>query len=95
MDPLWNNVVVAGLESDGSGFVGYVDKIGTAFKDRTVATGFGAHIALVGLESFLLAFIAVTSLYSRPDPCSLSCDPLSRRSRTSRLPRDRSSSGSA
>jgi len=52
MNPLWNDVVVAGFrqEPDGSTtdtpFLGVVDKIGTAYEDDVLATGFGAYIAL-------------------------------------------------
>jgi len=44
-DPLWNTFLVAGME-DGEPFLGCVDKIGTAFRDNKIATGYGAHIAL-------------------------------------------------
>ena len=44
-DPLWNTFLVAGME-DGEPFLGCVDKIGTAFRDQKIATGYGAHIAL-------------------------------------------------
>lgn len=43
-NPLWNTVVVGGLQ-DGEPFLGYVDKIGTAYQAPTVASGFGAYIA--------------------------------------------------
>jgi len=44
-DPLWNTYLVGGLEN-GEPFLGYVDKIGTAFDGPHIATGYGAHIAL-------------------------------------------------
>lgn len=44
-DPLWNTFLVAGLEN-GVPYLGCVDKIGTAFTDTKIATGYGAHIAL-------------------------------------------------
>lgn len=44
-DPLWNNFVVGGLQ-DGIPFLGTVDKIGNAFEDKLICTGYGAHIAL-------------------------------------------------
>lgn len=44
-DPLWNTFLVAGIE-DGEPYLGCVDKIGTAFIDSRIATGYGAHIAL-------------------------------------------------
>ena len=37
--------LVAGIE-DKVPFLGRVDKIGTAFCDNKIATGYGAHIAL-------------------------------------------------
>ena len=45
MNPLWNTVVVAGF-AGGEGYLGLCDKIGVAYTDPTVATGYGAHIAL-------------------------------------------------
>ncbi|XP_060531486.1 proteasome subunit beta type-4 [Cylas formicarius] len=44
MDPLWNNFIVAGIE-DGRPFLGTVDKLGTAYTDKVICTGYGAHIA--------------------------------------------------
>jgi 20S proteasome subunit beta 7 len=52
MNPLWNDVVVAGYRQNPDGsttntpFLGIVDKIGTAYEDDVLATGFGAYIAL-------------------------------------------------
>lgn len=47
MNPLWNTVVVAGMgDGDQGPFLGYVDKIGVAYTDSTIATGYGAYIAL-------------------------------------------------
>jgi 20S proteasome subunit beta 7 len=52
MNPLWNDVVVAGFRREPDGtttdmpFLGVVDKIGTAYEDDVLATGFGAYIAL-------------------------------------------------
>jgi len=45
MDPLWNELVVAGFENDSS-FLGVVDLRGTAYTDNIVATGFGGHLAM-------------------------------------------------
>ncbi len=45
-NPLWNTLIVGGLQ-DGEPFLGYVDKIGTAYQSNTVASGFGAYIAQV------------------------------------------------
>ncbi|KAJ9585224.1 hypothetical protein L9F63_002987 [Diploptera punctata] len=44
-DPLWNNFIVGGLQ-DNEPFLGTVDKLGTAFLDRHIATGYGAYLAL-------------------------------------------------
>mmetsp|Transcript_50525 Transcript_50525/g.59006 ORF Transcript_50525/g.59006 Transcript_50525/m.59006 type:complete len:284 (+) Transcript_50525:76-927(+) len=49
MNPLWNDLVIAGFhESSGTKvpFLGMVDKIGTAFEDDMIATGFGSYLAL-------------------------------------------------
>jgi len=45
LHPLWNNFVVGGLQ-DGEPFLGAVDKLGTAYVDRHIATGRGAYLAL-------------------------------------------------
>ncbi|KAL7490238.1 hypothetical protein ACHAW6_015988 [Cyclotella cf. meneghiniana] len=52
MNPLWNDIVVAGFKQNDDGttsdepFLGVVDKIGTAYEDDVLATGFGGYIAL-------------------------------------------------
>lgn len=43
-NPLWNTTVIGGIEN-GEPFLGYVDKIGTAFEAPSVASGYGAYIA--------------------------------------------------
>ncbi|XP_008545942.1 proteasome subunit beta type-4 [Microplitis demolitor] len=43
-DPLWNNFIIAGIE-DGKPFMGTVDKLGTAYVDPVIATGYGAYMA--------------------------------------------------
>jgi hypothetical protein len=45
-NPLWNNMVVAGMEGSEP-YLGFVDKIGVAYTERTIASGYGGHIALV------------------------------------------------
>lgn len=45
-NPYWNDIVVAGVDSDNKPFLGMVDKIGTTVKDNVIATGFGAYLAL-------------------------------------------------
>ncbi|XP_064645368.1 proteasome subunit beta type-4-like [Lineus longissimus] len=44
-NPLWNTIVVGGIQ-DGTPYLGYVDKIGTAYTGSTIATGYGSYIAL-------------------------------------------------
>jgi len=47
MNPLWNDVLVAGYDKEEkTAFLGLVDKIGTAYKDDILATGFGSYLAL-------------------------------------------------
>ena len=41
MNPLWNDIIIAGKD-----FLGYVDKIGTAYEDRFIATRFGSYLAI-------------------------------------------------
>jgi len=43
-NPLWNTMVVGGMQQDKP-FLGYVDKIGTAYEAPSIATGYGAYIA--------------------------------------------------
>jgi 20S proteasome subunit beta 7 len=44
-DPLWNTVLVGGLDDDGKPFLSLADLQGTTFSAPTLATGFGAHLA--------------------------------------------------
>jgi len=50
MDPLWNDLLIAGYvkndEGDNVPFLGTVDKIGTAYADNFIATGFGGYLAI-------------------------------------------------
>lgn len=41
MNPLWNNVIVAGPD-----FVGVVDLLGTSFETNFFSTGFGNNMAM-------------------------------------------------
>ena len=41
MDPLWNDILVAGPD-----FLGFVNHIGTSYEDDCIATGFGSYIAM-------------------------------------------------
>ena len=45
MNPLWNQLLVAGFHS-GAPFLGYVDLIGTAYEENFIATGYGAYLAI-------------------------------------------------
>ncbi|KAG9301506.1 hypothetical protein G9A89_008358 [Geosiphon pyriformis] len=44
-NPLWNGYIVGGFHK-GEGFLGYVDLLGTTYQASTIATGFGAYLAL-------------------------------------------------
>lgn len=55
MDPLWNAVVVAGFNDDRSPFLRYVDLLGVTYGASTVATGFGAHLAIPLLRQLIPA----------------------------------------
>jgi 20S proteasome subunit beta 7 len=46
MNPLWNDLVVAGFDAENECFLGLVDKIGTTYEDTYIATGFGSYLAL-------------------------------------------------
>jgi len=43
-NPIWNTLAVGGY-NDGKPFLGYVDKIGSAYEENSLATGYGAYIA--------------------------------------------------
>jgi len=43
-DPLWNILVVAGYNNE-TPFLGYIDKIGSAYVDDSITTGYGSHMA--------------------------------------------------
>jgi len=45
MNPLWNQLLVAGLDDDGAPFLASADLLGTTFSAPSLATGFGAHLA--------------------------------------------------
>jgi len=44
-DPFWCQWVIGGLNEEGKPFLGYVDKLGTAYECPIIATGYGAYIA--------------------------------------------------
>ncbi|CCK71810.1 proteasome core particle subunit beta 7 KNAG_0I00190 [Huiozyma naganishii CBS 8797] len=45
MNPLWNALIVAGVE-DSKPFLKYVNLLGVTYSSPTLATGFGAHLAV-------------------------------------------------
>lgn len=45
MNPLWNQLVVGGVDN-GKSFLGMVDLHGSAFEDDIMTTGYGTHLAL-------------------------------------------------
>jgi len=45
-DPLWNHILVAGFDGEGKPFLSSADLLGTTFSAPSLATGFGAHLAL-------------------------------------------------
>ncbi|GAB7357216.1 hypothetical protein MBLNU459_g8197t1 [Dothideomycetes sp. NU459] len=44
-NPLWNAILVAGLDDQKKPFLASADLLGTTFSAPTLATGFGAHLA--------------------------------------------------
>lgn len=44
-NPLWNQLLVAGLDGDKKPFLASADLLGTTFSAPSLATGFGAHLA--------------------------------------------------
>ncbi|KJX94574.1 proteasome subunit beta like protein [Zymoseptoria brevis] len=44
-NPLWNALLVAGLDEKNKPFLASADLLGTTFSAPTLATGFGAHLA--------------------------------------------------
>nr|POE63179.1 proteasome subunit beta type-7 [Quercus suber] len=45
MNPLWNALLIAGLDEQDQPFLAAADLLGTTFSAPTLATGFGAHLA--------------------------------------------------
>ena len=45
INPLWNQMLVVGLDGDDKPFLSSVDLLGTTFTSPTLATGFGSHLA--------------------------------------------------
>jgi len=44
-NPLWNHLLIAGLDGEDKPFLASADLLGTTFSAPTLATGFGAHLA--------------------------------------------------
>lgn len=44
-DPLWNTLIVGGVQPDGTSFLGMVSMVGTHYTDSHVTTGFANHLA--------------------------------------------------
>ncbi|KAI7621028.1 hypothetical protein KC319_g18595 [Hortaea werneckii] len=44
-NPLWNALLVAGLDDKNNPFLASADLLGTTYSAPTLATGFGAHLA--------------------------------------------------
>ena len=62
INPLWNQILVAGLDGDGKPFLSSVDLLGTTFSAPTLATGFGAHLAQPLLRKLVEDEAAVASI---------------------------------
>lgn len=45
MNPLWNQLLICGLDEEGEPFLASADLLGTTFSAPSLATGFGAHLA--------------------------------------------------
>lgn len=46
LDPLWNNLMVAGIDHDNKPFIGNVDSLGLSYEENIVASGLGLYIAV-------------------------------------------------
>lgn len=44
-DPLWNHLLVAGLDEEGAPFLAATDLLGTTFTSPSLATGYGSMLA--------------------------------------------------
>ncbi|KAI9839630.1 MAG: hypothetical protein M1819_002256 [Sarea resinae] len=61
-NPLWNQVLVAGLDADDAPFLASADLLGTTFSAPSLATGFGAHLAQPILRRYVPDDSAVEGL---------------------------------
>ncbi|KAF1845637.1 proteasome component PRE4 [Cucurbitaria berberidis CBS 394.84] len=52
-DPLWNHLLIAGLDGESKPFLASADLLGTTFSSPSLATGFGAHLAQPLLRTIL------------------------------------------
>lgn len=52
-DPLWNHLLIAGLDGESKPFLASADLLGTTFSSPSLATGFGAHLAQPILRTLL------------------------------------------
>lgn len=50
-NPLWNHLLIVGLDGEEKPFLASADLLGTTFTSPTLATGFGAHLAQPILRS--------------------------------------------
>lgn len=46
MDPLWNSVILGGVEKDGKNILAFVDLYGTNFESEVLATGYAIYMGL-------------------------------------------------
>lgn len=46
VDPLWNALIVGGFDSKNEPFLAYTDLLGIQYSSPSIATGFGAHLAI-------------------------------------------------
>jgi 20S proteasome subunit beta 7 len=66
-NPLWNTVLVGGLDDDDKPFLSLADLQGTTFSGPSLATGFGAHLAQPLLRRLLPDDEASVQHLSRED----------------------------
>jgi len=52
-NPLWNRIIVAGMEDTTTPFLGSIDLLGNAYESPCISSGFGNYIALPILREFL------------------------------------------
>ncbi|CCU76788.1 Proteasome subunit beta type-4 [Blumeria hordei DH14] len=61
-NPLWNQILVAGLDDEDKPFLASSDLLGTTFTSPSLATGFGAHLAQPLLRNLVPDEEAVANL---------------------------------